>query len=109
MAVIYTDVRGGTVLRDKQVKRAARRLWQVPLNMGVSVGISRRGAAAAMARTRGGGDLRPKRDRRRRTGLEGMGLGGNLHFRRFDTGISILQPLIGRLVECCSVLASVSL
>ena len=23
------------VLRDKQVKRAARRLWQVPLNMGV--------------------------------------------------------------------------
>ena len=34
VAVIYTDVRGGTVLRDKQVKRAARRLWQVPLNMG---------------------------------------------------------------------------
>ena len=26
VAVMYTDVRGGTVLRDKQVKRAARRL-----------------------------------------------------------------------------------
>ena len=61
-----------------------------------SVGVIRRGAAAAMARTRGGGDHRPKRDRRRRTGLGGMGCGGeNLHCRSFDRGVCILQPLIG--------------
>ena len=44
-----------------------------------------------------------------RTGLGGMGWGVNLHFRSFDRGVSVLQPLIGSLVECCSVLASVSL
>ena len=56
-----------------------------------SAGMSRRGAAAAMARTRGGGDHRPKRDRRRRTrGLGEVmhmcmcmyGMGGDLHLFR---------------------------
>ena len=62
--------------------------------MGVGVGMSRRGAAAAIRKDKGG-DYRSKRDRRRRTdtmiGLEGMGgMGGSedLHCRSFDRGVS---------------------
>ena len=54
--------------------------------------------------------VQSKRDRRRRrTGVGGMRWGVNLHFRSFARGVSVLQPLIGSLVECCSVLTSVSL
>jgi len=72
--------------------------------------MSRRGTGGSDGKDKRGGDHRPKRDRRRRrTGLGGMGWGVNLHFRSFDRGVSVLQPLIGSLVECCSVLTSVSL
>ena len=55
-----------------------------------------------------GGDHRPKRDRRR-AAAPALGVwvgGGDLHFRSFARGVSVLQPLIGSLVECCSVLTS---
>ena len=65
-------VRGGTVLRDRQVKRAARRVAQVPLNMGVGVGVRRRGGGGSGGKNKGG-DRRPQRDRRRRTDDGSMG------------------------------------
>ena len=71
-----------------------------------------RGGGSDGKDTRGGGDYRPRRDRHRRTrGLAPRGgmEWGDLHFRSFARGVSVLQPLIGSLVECCSVLASVSL
>ena len=35
--------------------------------------------------------------------------GGDLHFRSFDRGVSVLQPLIGSLVECVVVCVGVCL
>ena len=74
-----------------------------------SAGMSRRGAAAAMARTRGGGDHRPKRDRRRRTrGLGEVWNGGGFTFPNSEAlipfrGVSVQRTsaaLIVSLVEC---------
>ena len=76
-------------------------LGRVPLTVGVGVGTSRRGAAAAMARTRGA-TTAPSADRRRRTddAQRGMGWGQGVYNVEALIGVSPYFSRSPEVLEC---------
>ena len=112
VAVIYTDVRGeggrnaygqcgnrtSSALSDKCRSTCGSGCGNEPTRRGGSDGKDT------------GGDHRPKHQslpphRRGSMGYRGNGMGGIYIAEAW--GVSILQPLIGSLVECCSVVTCV--
>ena len=88
-------------------EQALRCLTSADQHVGVGAGMSRQGAAAAMARTRVA-TTAPNTNRCRRTDEARWGIGGMGGIYIAEAwGVSILQPLIGSLVECCSVVTCV--
>ena len=70
-------------MRQASEESGTPAVWQVPLNMGVGVGMSRRGAAAAMARTRGEATTAPNAIAAAAPAASGRyGMGGDLHLFR---------------------------